>query len=395
MVNGGNYIYQTIKDVNITGKRLLIRVDMNVPLQNGTVSDNTRIVAALPTLYYALQNKAALILMTHLGRPKEGSYSVNDDVRPIAQALSKLFGQEVKVIDHWQDQGVAIQPGEIVMLQNVRFNVGENADDESLGRAYASLCDIFVNDAFATAHRAQASTEAVAKFAPQAVCGLLLDEELRQLNKVLTNPEKPLLAIVGGSKVSSKLQVLETLADKVDQLIVGGGIANTFLLAKHCKIGCSLAEKGLIKDAQRVIAKLAARGAKLLLPQDVHVAKSLSTSAIATLKSVDEVADDDLILDFGPQTMRQISKLIHAAKTVVWNGPIGVFELSAFAEGTKELAQAIAKSEAFSIAGGGDTLAAMTVFHVKNEIDYISTGGGAFLEFLAGKSLPAVQVLSK
>ena len=395
MINGGNYIYRTIKDVNITGKRLLIRVDMNVPLQKGVVSDDARIVAALPTLHYALQNKAALILMTHLGRPKEGSYSMDDDVRPVAQALSELLGQEVKVIDHWQDQGVAVQPGEVVMLQNVRFNVGEKADDETLGRAYASLCDIFVNDAFATAHRAQASTEAVAKFAPQAVCGLLLDEELRQLNKALTNPEKPLLAIVGGSKVSSKLQVLETLADKVDQLVVGGGIANTFLLAKNCKIGRSLAEKDVIKDAQRIIDKLAARGAQLPLPQDVYVAKNLSTSATATLKDINEIEDDDLILDFGPRTMRQISRLIHAAKTVVWNGPIGVFELSAFAQGTKELAQAIAKSDAFSIAGGGDTLAAMAVFHVKKEINYISTGGGAFLEFLAGKSLPAVQVLSR
>lgn len=395
MVNGSNYIYQTIKDIDITGKRLLIRVDMNVPLQNGMVSDDARIVAALPTLQYALQNKAALILMTHLGRPKEGSYSIDDDVRPVAQTLSELLGQEVKVIDHWQDQGVAVQPGEVVMLQNVRFNVGEKADDESLGRAYASLCDIFVNDAFATAHRAQASTEAVAKFAPQAACGLLFDEELRQLNKALTNPEKPLLAIVGGSKVSSKLQVLETLADKVDQLVVGGGIANTFLLAKNCKIGRSLAEKDLIKDAQRIIDKLAARGAQLPLPQDVYVAKNLSTSATATLKNINEIEDNDLILDFGPQTMRQISKLIYAAKTVVWNGPIGVFELSAFAQGTKELAQAIAKSDAFSIAGGGDTLAAMAVFDVKKEIDYISTGGGAFLEFLAGKSLPAVQVLSR
>lgn len=394
MINGGNYIYQTIKDVNIAGKRLLIRVDMNVPLQNGMVRDDARIVAALPTLHYALQNKAALILMTHLGRPKEGSYSVNDDVRPVAQVLSRLLSQEVKVIDHWQDQGVAIQPGEVVMLQNVRFNIGEKADDESLGRAYASLCDIFVNDAFATAHRAQASTEAVAKFAPKAVCGLLLDEELRQLNKALAKPKRPLLAIVGGSKVSSKLQVLETLADQVDQLVVGGGIANTFLLAKHRKIGRSLAEKDLLQDAQRIIAKLAARGAQLPLPQDVYIAKNISTSATATLKGIDEVEDDDLILDFGPQTMRQISKLIHAAKTVVWNGPIGMFELSAFAQGTKELAQAIAKSKAFSIAGGGDTLAAMAIFHIKKEINYISTGGGAFLEFLAGKSLPAVQVLS-
>lgn len=394
MINGGNYIYQTIKDVNIEGKRLLIRVDMNVPLQNGIVRDDARIVAALPTLHYALQNKAALILMTHLGRPKEGSYSVNDDVRPVAQVLSKLLSQEVEVIDHWQDQGVVIQPGEVVMLQNVRFNIGEKADDESLGRAYASLCDIFVNDAFATAHRAQASTKAVAKFAPKAVCGLLLDEELCQLNKALAKPKRPLLAIVGGSKVSSKLQVLETLADQVDQLVVGGGIANTFLLAKHCKIGRSLAEQDLLKDAQRIIAKLAARGAQLPLPQDVYIAKNISTSATATLKDIDEVEDDDLILDFGPRTMRQISKLIHAAKTVVWNGPIGMFELSAFAQGTKELAQAIAKSKAFSIAGGGDTLAAMAIFHIKKEIDYISTGGGAFLEFLAGKSLPAVQVLS-
>ena len=386
--------FKKLTDLALAGKRVLIRVDMNVPLKNGVIGDDTRIRASLPSIEHCLKAGASVILMTHLGRPTEGEPKPEDSLAPVAARLSELLGQTVTVAGDWQN-GVALAAGDVVMLENVRLNKGEKKNNEALGRAYASLCDIFVNDAFGTAHRAEASTHAVAQFAPVACAGILLAAELDALGKALLAPARPLVAIVAGSKVSTKLTILEALADKVDQLIVGGGIANTFLLAEGKTIGKSLAEADLVEDARRVIAKIRARGGNVPLPSDVVCATEFSESAAATLKNVAEVGADDMILDIGPDSARELAGIVAKAGTVVWNGPVGVFEIEQFSHGTQALGEAIAKSAAFSIAGGGDTLAAIAKYGLTEQISYISTGGGAFLEFLEGKELPAVAILGE
>ncbi|WP_374497163.1 phosphoglycerate kinase [Vogesella indigofera] len=385
--------FKKLTDLALAGKRVLIRVDMNVPLKNGVIGDDTRIRASLPSIEHCLKAGASVILMTHLGRPTEGEPQPEDSLAPVAARLSELLGQSVTVAADWQ-AGVALTAGEVVMLENVRLNKGEKKNNEALGRAYASLCDIFVNDAFGTAHRAEASTHAVAQFAPVACAGILLAAELDALGKALLAPARPLVAIVAGSKVSTKLTILEALADKVDQLIVGGGIANTFLLAEGKTIGKSLAEADLVDDARRVIAKIRARGGDVPLPSDVVCASEFSDTATATLKNVAEVGADDMILDIGPDSAKVLADIVAKAGTVVWNGPVGVFEIEQFSHGTQALGQAIAGSAAFSIAGGGDTLAAIAKYGLTEQISYISTGGGAFLEFLEGKELPAVAMLA-
>lgn len=386
--------FTKLTDLNLSNQRVLIRVDMNVPVKNGVISNDTRIRASLPSIQHCLQNGAAVILMTHLGRPTEGEPKPEDSLAPVAARLSELLGQNVPVIADWQN-GVELKPGQVVMLENVRLNRGEKKNNPELGQTYARLCDIFANDAFGTAHRAEASTHAVAQFAPVACAGLLLSAELDALGKALEKPARPLVAIVAGSKVSTKLTILDSLADKVDQLIVGGGIANTFLLAEGHGIGKSLAESDLVAEAQKVSAKLRARGGEVPLPEDVVVASEFSESAEDTLKSVNDVTRDDMILDIGPKSAQRLAEIVAQAGTVVWNGPVGVFEFDAFAGGTETLARAIAESKAFSIAGGGDTLAAIAKFGVTEQIGYISTGGGAFLEFLEGKTLPAVEILEQ
>ena len=376
----------------LNGKRVLIRVDMNVPLKNGIIGDDTRIRASLPSIKYALEQGAAVILMTHLGRPTEGQPTAQDSLAPVASRLAELLGQPVPLAREWKN-GLDVHPGQVVMLENVRLNPGEKKNSTELGRAYASLCDIFVNDAFGTAHRAEASTHAVAEAAPIACAGLLLAAELEALGKALEEPARPLVAIVAGSKVSTKLTILETLADKVDQLIVGGGIANTFLLAEGYNIGKSLAEPALVDQARSVIKKIRARGGNVPLPTDVVCATTFAVDAPATLKKIGDVGADDMILDIGPSCAAELASMIRQAGTVLWNGPVGVFEFEAFSQGTRTLAMAIADAKAFSIAGGGDTLAAIAKFGITDRISYISTGGGAFLEFLEGKPLPAVAIL--
>lgn len=384
-----------LTDQNVQGKTVLIRADMNVPFKDGAISDDTRIRASLASIQYCLDNGASVIVMSHLGRPTEGEFKPEDDVAPVAAHLGKLLGKEVRVLNDWREQKPALKAGEVAMLQNVRINKGEKKNDLELGKAYAALCDVFVNDAFGTAHRAQASTEAVAQAAPLACAGVLMAGELDALGKALKAPAHPMVAIVAGSKVSTKLTILESLADKVDQLIVGGGIANTFLLAEGKPIGKSLAEHDLVDEAKKIMAKMAAKGGVVPLPTDVVVASEFAADAKATVKSVDDVAADDMILDIGPQSAAALAGLLKAAGTIVWNGPVGVFEFDQFAGGTEALAKAIAQSNAFSIAGGGDTLAAIAKFGITDQISYISTGGGAFLEFLEGKELPAVAVLEK
>ena len=384
-----------LTDQNVQGKTVLIRADMNVPFKDGAISDDTRIRASLASIQYCLDNGASVIVMSHLGRPTEGEFKPEDDVAPVAAHLGKLLGKEVRVLNDWRGQKPALKAGEVAMLQNVRINKGEKKNDLELGKAYAALCDVFVNDAFGTAHRAQASTEAVAQAAPLACAGVLMAGELDALGKALKAPAHPMVAIVAGSKVSTKLTILESLADKVDQLIVGGGIANTFLLAEGKPIGKSLAEHDLVDEAKKIMAKMAAKGGVVPLPTDVVVASEFAADAKATVKSVDDVAADDMILDIGPQSAAALAELLKAAGTIVWNGPVGVFEFDQFAGGTEALAKAIAQSNAFSIAGGGDTLAAIAKFGITDQISYISTGGGAFLEFLEGKELPAVAVLEK
>ena len=384
-----------LTDQNLQGKTVLIRADMNVPFKDGNISDDTRIRASLASIQFALDNGASVIVMSHLGRPTEGEFHPEDDVAPVAAHLGKLLGKEVKVLNDWRENKPALTAGEVAMLQNVRINKGEKKNDAELGKAYAALCDVFVNDAFGAAHRAQASTEAVAAAAPVSVAGILMSGELDALGKALKEPARPMVAIVAGSKVSTKLTILESLADKVDQLIVGGGIANTFLLAEGKPIGKSLAEADLVDEAKKIIAKMAAKGGVVPLPVDVVTAKEFAESAAAETKSIDAVAADDMILDIGPQSAAQLAELLKKAGTIVWNGPVGVFEFDQFAGGTEVLAKAIAESPAFSIAGGGDTLAAIAKFGVTEQISYISTGGGAFLEFLEGKELPAVAVLEK
>jgi phosphoglycerate kinase len=381
-------------DLDLSGKRVLIRQDLNVPIKDGKVASDLRIKASIPTIELALEKGAAVMVMSHLGRPKEGEFSEEFSLKPVAERLSELLGKPVRLERDWLD-GIEIEPGEVVLCENVRFNVGEKKNDPELGKKMAALCDVFVMDAFGTAHRAQASTHSVAQFAPVACAGPLLSAELDALGKALENPTKPLIAIVGGSKVSTKLTVLESLSQKVDQLIVGGGIANTFIAAAGHPVGKSLYEEDLIDEAKRLMEQAKVNNADIPVPVDVVCAKEFSESAEATIKNVADVDDDDMILDIGPETAKQYSEIIHNAGTIVWNGPVGVFEIDQFGEGTKAVALAIAESPAFSIAGGGDTLAAIDKYKISDRISYTSTGGGAFLEFLEGKKLPAVAILEE
>jgi len=385
-----------LTDVDLREKRVFVRVDFNVPLKDGVVSDDTRIRAALPGIKHALGARARLMLTSHLGRPKEGEFTPADSLTPVAKQLSRLLGKEVPVLRDWVGASeVAPNPGEIVLLENCRFNKGEKKDDDALARKMAALCDIYVNDAFGTAHRAEATTHGIAKYAKVACAGPLMAAEIDALSKALEKPARPLVAIVGGAKVSTKLTILAALAQKVDQMIVGGGIANTFLLAAGLKIGKSLAEADLVGEAKRITEILKAKGGAVPLPSDVVCAKEISTTAKAETKSSGSVGDDDLILDVGPQSAEALAGLLEKAGTIVWNGPIGVFEFDQFSGGTRTIAEAIARSKAFSIAGGGDTLAAIAKFGVSDKISYISTGGGAFLEFLEGKTLPAIAILEQ
>ena len=379
-------------DLDLAGKRVLIRQDLNVPVKNGQVTSDIRIQASVPTIEFALAAGAAVMVMSHLGRPAEGVYDEASSLKPVAERLSLLLGKPVRLEKDWLD-GITIAPGEVVLCENVRFNAGEEKNNDALGQKMAALCDIFVMDAFGTAHRAQASTHSVAKFAPIACAGPLLASELEALGKALETPTKPLVAIVGGSKVSTKLTVLKSLSEKVDQLIVGGGIANTFIAAAGFPVGKSLYEADLIEEAQRLIAAAKAAGSDIPIPVDVVCAKEFSETAEATVKKVADVEVDDLILDIGPDTAKQYAEIIKSAGTIVWNGPVGVFEIDQFSHGTQSLSQAIAESSAFSIAGGGDTLAAIDKYGINDQVSYTSTGGGAFLEFLEGKELPAVTIL--
>jgi phosphoglycerate kinase len=384
-------------DLDLSGKRVLIREDLNVPIEHvdgrpGRITSEQRITAALPTLQRALEQGAAVMVMSHLGRPKEGAWSEADSLAPVAQRLSELLGRDVPVRREYLD-GVDVAPGQIVLLENCRMNRGEKTDDEALSKQYAALCDVFVMDAFGTAHRAQASTHGVIRFAKTACGGPLLMAELDALGKALDHPARPLLAIVAGSKVSTKLELLSSLVGKVDQLIVGGGIANTFIAAQGFDVGKSLVEMDLVDTARQIMRDAKARGADIPVPTDVVVAPRFAGDAPATVKPVAAVDGDDMILDIGPDTARRYADMIESAGTVVWNGPVGVFEFDAFGKGTETLARAIAASDAFSIAGGGDTLAAVDKYGIAEDVSYISTGGGAFIEFLEGKELPAVTAL--
>ena len=379
--------FKRMTDLDLAGKRVLIREDLNVPVKDGKVTSDARIRASLPTIEHALKAGAKVMLMSHLGRPTEGEYAEEFSLQPVADHLGKLLGRDVPLVKDWLD-GVDVAEGQVVLCENVRFNKGEKKDDEALSQKMAALCDIYVMDAFGTAHRAQASTHGVGKFAPVACAGPLLANELDALGKALNAPEKPLVAIVGGSKVSTKLEVLESLSDVVDQLVVGGGIANTFLAAAGHPVGKSLYEEDLIPAAKKIAEKV-----HIPIPVDVVTAKEFAESAEATAKKVDDVAEDDLILDIGPQTAHIVAALMKEAKTIIWNGPLGGFEFDQFGEGTREMAEAIADSDAFSIAGGGDTLAAVDKYGITDKVSYISTGGGAFLEFVEGKVLPAVAML--
>jgi len=384
-----------MSEVDLAGKRVFIRSDLNVPQDDsGAITDDTRIRASLPAIRMALKAGAAVMVTSHLGRPSEGKPDPKSSLAPVAKRLAELLGQPVPLEADWLN-GVQIRPGEVVLLENCRFNKGEKKDDEALGKRMAALCDVYVNDAFGTAHRAEATTHAIARFAPVACAGPLMAAELDALSRALEKPARPLLAIVAGSKVSTKLGVLQSLADKVDQLIVGGGILNTFLLASGKPIGKSLAEHDLVGEAKHVIDIMADKGGQVPLPTDVVTAKEFSANARAETKAIADVAADDLILDVGPNSAAALAALVQKAGTVVWNGPIGVFEFDRFAQGTRTLAQAVVQSSAYSIAGGGDTLAALAKFGLSDRISYLSTGGGAFLEFLEGKSLPAVEVLQE
>jgi phosphoglycerate kinase len=381
-------------DLDLAGKRVLIREDLNVPVQDGVVTSDARIRAALPTVRLALEKGARVVLLSHLGRPEEGKFDPEFSLAPVAAKLSELLGKPVPLVADWLG-GVSVAAGSVVLCENVRFNKGEKKDSEALSRQMAALCDVFVMDAFGTAHRAEASTHGVAKFAPLACAGPLLVAELEALERALAKPARPLVAIVAGSKVSTKLQVLEALLDKVDKLIVGGGIANTFLAATGVKVGKSLCEKDMLDMARKLIERARARGAEILLPVDVVVAREIAATAHADVRPVGQVADDELILDIGPDTAEQFDEILKSAGTIIWNGPVGVFEFDQFGEGTKSIANAIASSKSFSLAGGGDTLAAIEKYGVEDGISYISTGGGAFLEFVEGKTLPAVAVLEQ
>lgn len=381
-------------DLDLSGKRVLIRQDLNVPVKDGVVTSDLRIQASVPTIEKALNAGAAVMVMSHLGRPSEGEFDDSSSLKPVADQLSKLLGKPVRLERDWID-GISIETGEVVLCENVRFNVGEKKNNDELGKKMAALCDVFVMDAFGTAHRAQASTHSVAKFSDIACAGPLLANELDALGKALNQPAQPLVAIVGGSKVSTKLTVLESLSTKVDQLIVGGGIANTFIAAAGYSVGKSLYEEDLIDEAKRLMTAAKEAGSDIPVPTDVVCAKEFSDTATATIKSVADVDDDDLILDIGPETSKQYAEMLKSAGTIVWNGPVGVFEIEQFGEGTKSMSEAIADSAAFSIAGGGDTLAAIDKYGIKDKVSYTSTGGGAFLEFLEGKILPAVAMLEE
>ncbi len=377
------------------GKRVFIRADLNVPFDDqGRISEDTRIRASVPAIQMALDAGAAVMVTSHLGRPTEGAFKPEDSLAPVAKRLAELLGREVPLVADWVG-GMSVAAGQVVMLENCRVNVGEKKNSETLAKQMAALCDIYVNDAFGTAHRAEGTTYGIAQFAPVACAGPLLSAEIDAISKSLAAPKRPLAAIVAGSKVSTKLTILQALARNVDQLIVGGGIANTFMLAAGLKIGKSLAEPDLVGEAKAVIEAMKARGAEVPIPTDVVCAKTFSADAVATVKKATEVADDDLILDIGPDTAARLAAQLKAAGTIVWNGPMGVFEFSAFENGTKVVAHAIATSSAFSIAGGGDTLAAIAKYGIEKDIGYISTGGGAFLEVLEGKTLPAFEILMK
>ncbi len=381
-------------DLDLSGKRVLIRQDLNVPVKNGKVTSDARIRASLPTIQKALAAGAAVMIMSHLGRPTEGEYSEEFSLAPVAEHMAGLLGKEIKIIKDYLG-GVEIAAGEVAILENVRFNSGEKKNDDALAKQYAALCDVFVMDAFGTAHRAQGSTHGVAKFSPTACAGPLLAGELEALGKALDNPARPMVAIVGGSKVSTKLTVLESLSQVVDQLIVGGGIANTFIAAAGHNVGKSLYEADLIGTCKKLTADAQSRGSEIPVPTDVVCAKEFAESATATLMPATDVSDDDMIFDIGPDSAAALAEVIKSAGTIVWNGPVGVFEFDQFGEGTKAIAMAIAESSAFSIAGGGDTLAAVDKYGIADKVSYISTGGGAFLEFLEGKKLPAVVVLEE
>ena len=384
----------SMADIDLSGKRVLIREDLNVPVKDGQVTSAKRIEAALPTIQLAKEKGAKVILLSHRGRPTEGVFNEEQSLLPIANYFRDLCGINIRLEKDWLD-GIDLVTGEVVLCENVRFQVGEKNNDEQLAKQMASLCDIFVMDAFGTAHRAQASTHGIAKYAPVACAGPLLKKELDSLEKALTNPDRPMVAIVGGSKVSTKLTVLEALLDKVDQLILGGGIANTFLAAIGKPVGQSLCEYDLIDTAKSLLVKAEKKNTHIPLPTDVVCASEFSESAKATIKLVDDVTENELILDIGPQTSKHLASLMQGAGTIVWNGPIGVFEFDAFSKGTEVMAKAIADSDAFSIAGGGDTIAAVDKFGIEEKISYISTGGGAFLEYLEGKVLPAVEILEQ
>lgn len=384
-----------VKSGFAANKRVFIRADLNVPQDAaGNITEDTRIRASVPCIQMALDAGAAVMVTSHLGRPTEGEFKPEDSLAPVAKRLAELLGREVPLVANWVD-GVTVAPGQLVLLENCRVNVGEKKNSEELARKLAALCDIFVHDAFGTAHRAEGTTYGIAQYAPIACAGPLLSAEIDAISKALAKPKRPLVAIVGGSKVSSKLSILKSLANNVDQLMVGGGIANTFMLAAGLNIGKSLAEPGLIGEARAVIEAMKVRGAEVPIPTDVVTAKTFSADAPATVKKATEVADDDLILDIGPETAKKLAEQLKRAGTIVWNGPLGVFEFAAFENGTKQIAQAIAESGAFSIAGGGDTLAAIAKYGIGSQVGYISTGGGAFLEVLEGKTLPAFEILQQ
>ncbi|MDP4612912.1 MAG: phosphoglycerate kinase, partial [Limnohabitans sp.] len=377
------------------GQRVFIRADLNVPqADDGSITEDTRIRASVPCIQMALDAGAAVMVTSHLGRPTEGEFKPEDSLAPVAKRLGELLGREVPLVANWVD-GVSVAPGQVVLLENCRVNKGEKKNNEDLARQMAQLCDIYVNDAFGTAHRAEGTTYGIAQFAPIACAGPLLAAEIDAITQALANPKRPLAAIVAGSKVSTKLTILKSLSQNVDQLIVGGGIANTFMLAAGLKIGKSLAEADLVDEAKAVIEAMKARGAEVPIPTDVVVAKTFATDAVATVKKATDVADDDMILDIGPETAAKLAAQLKQAGTIVWNGPVGVFEFAAFENGTKVIAQAIAESSAFSIAGGGDTLAAIAKYGIEKQVGYISTGGGAFLEILEGKTLPAFEILAQ
>ena len=382
-------------DLDLKGKRVLIRSDLNVPVKDGKVTSDARITASMATINHALKAGARVMVTSHLGRPEEGVYSEENSLKPVADDVSARLGKPVRLIKDWVEGGFEVAPGELVLLENCRFNKGEKKSVDETSKKYAALCDVFVMDAFGTAHRAEASTHGVAKFAPVACAGILLTEELEALTKALLSPARPMVAIVGGSKVSTKLTVLESLSEKCEQLVVGGGIANTFLKAAGHKVGKSLCEDDLVPTAQALMKKMTARGATIPIAKDVVVGKKFDANEPAVLKNADAVADDDMIFDIGPKSAQELADIIMKAGTVVWNGPVGVFEFDQFGEGTKTVAMAIANTKAFTLAGGGDTIAAIQKYDIYDKISYISTAGGAFLEFLEGKTLPAVEILEQ